>query len=83
MRESKGRGSVSRSIRYHRRYESDKKFRDKIRECSKRNRTKRMIKINKRCIDCKKLISPKATRCRECSIKMNRKDYLEELNNLQ
>ena len=83
MKESKGRGSVSRSIRYHRRYENDKKFRERIKEREKRYKINRKKKINKRCIDCNKLINPEATRCRKCSIKRHRIEYLKRLNNLE
>ena len=82
MRKRLGTGSVSRSMRYYTRIE-DEKFRNKIREHSRKNMINRKRRINKRCIDCKILISPEANRCRECSIKNHRKNYLEELNNLQ
>jgi hypothetical protein len=83
MKESKGRGSVSRSIRFHKKYEQDKEFRERVKQRQKIYKLRRKKKMNKRCLDCNKLINPEATRCRKCSIKRHRIEYLKRLYNLE
>lgn len=83
MKESKGRGSVSRSIRFHKKYEQDKEFRERVKQRQKIYKLRRKKKMNKRCLDCKKLIGTESTRCRECNIKNNRKIYLRNLEDLE
>ena len=78
MRDKKGRGSVSRCLRYSKRYNTEPEFKRKILEYSKVESRKRKNRMNKRCLDCKKLISPVAIRCRECSIKHIRNCYLKD-----
>lgn len=68
-KKDKGTGSVSRRFNYLSRKEKDPEWFNKIREMIKRNRIKRVKKINNRCIDCGKLIYPKAKRCQSCSSK--------------
>jgi uncharacterized OB-fold protein len=80
MKYKKGRGSVSRSFRMAKRYETDKKFRERMKERSKINHTQRIKRIDNRCEDCGVLISPKSKRCKPCSIKNNRKVYLNKQN---
>lgn len=79
--DSHGRGSVSRAFRYLKKRE-DKKFVEKLRRNSIETRKRRKIKINNRCIDCNKLISPDAIRCKVCSIKRNRLNYLNQMTTL-
>ena len=75
MRKGLHRGSVSRSLRYHERFDTDEKFRERLRKCSKESHRKQKIKVNKRCIDCGVLIQPKSIRCKRCSIRYNYKKY--------
>lgn len=70
------RGSVSRSFNYEKKWE-DPKFRQKSLDRNKKNEKLRKIKINNRCLDCKKLINPDSIRCKKCSIKYIRKKELE------
>lgn len=75
--DKKGRGSVSRSFVYERRWK-DEEFRKNSIERNKKSRLKRNKKINNRCKDCNKLISPSSLRCQKCSIKYIRKKYLKK-----
>jgi hypothetical protein len=67
-----GRGSVGRSIRRQRRWETDLEWKLKTKESHEKSRIKRRLKINNRCIDCNKLITPKSTRCLNCHLKKYR-----------
>ena len=78
MISKKGRGSVSRSFNYERKMK-DSTFRKKVSEARKFYNKRKKLKVNNRCIDCKKLISMKANRCRTCSILNNRNKYLVTL----
>ena len=78
MKDKKGRGSVSRSLRYYERMK-DKEYRDKVNNYSKIKARKRKKRINNRCIDCNTLILPNSKRCKSCGIIMNRQKYLVTL----
>lgn len=80
MKYKKGRGSVGRSIRISKRYETDKEFREKMKSTSRLNHKKRVERLNNRCKDCGILITPRSERCKSCSIKNNRKVYLNKRN---
>lgn len=80
MKYKKGRGSVGRSFRMAKRYETDELFKEKIKERTKINYILRLKRVNNHCEDCGILISPKSTRCKPCSIKNNRKVYLNKRN---
>jgi hypothetical protein len=64
-----GRGSVCRRIRYYERIENEKGFKEKMEELHKRKHKTYKKKFNKRCIDCNKLIVPRAKRCLNCATK--------------
>lgn len=72
-----GRSSIGRSIRRHYRWENDLEWKLKTQESHRKSRIKRRLRINNRCTDCNKLISPNATRCLNCHLKKSR--YLKVL----
>lgn len=72
----KGKGSVSRAFNYEKKAQN-KKYKEKMNALSRKYKLRSMKKINKRCIECGKLISPKSTRCKACSIISNHNKYLE------
>lgn len=74
-----GRGSVSRCLRYYEKYETDPEFRQRVLEGGRLRNKARKKKINKRCVDCGKLISPNSTRCKRCSIRNNYNKYLQKI----
>lgn len=75
-----GRGSVSRSFNYARKY-SNPEFREKLHEYNKLRFRNRKKKENKRCIDCGILVSPNALRCKSCSIRNNYNKYYKDREN--
>lgn len=66
-----GTGSVSRSFNYQKKYQNNPEFRKKVNEYSRKKYWKKKEKDNNRCVDCNKLISENATRCKACSIQNN------------
>jgi rRNA maturation endonuclease Nob1 len=62
----RARGSVSRSMIYHRRMQTDLEFRNRYKKSKHDSYLKRKKKFNKRCLNCNKLINPKSTYCNSC-----------------
>jgi rRNA maturation endonuclease Nob1 len=65
-----GRGSIGRSIRRIYRLQNELGYKIKCSKSLKKSQLKRKLRINNRCIDCNKLISPQAKRCDPCSRKV-------------
>lgn len=75
-----GRGSVSRSFNYARKY-LNPEFRRKCQEYSRIKAKRRKEEANKRCVDCGVLISPDSIRCKNCSIRHNYEKYYKNKEN--
>ena len=73
MTNKKGRGSVSRGFIYLRRKKRDPEFYSKKLKNSSDYERRRKKRVNKRCIDCNKLICPSAIRCKVCNYKRKKR----------
>jgi len=67
-------GNVSRCLKYHEKKIDRPDWYRRQQESAKRSNLKRKKRINKRCVDCGKLIGPTATRCQSHASKHMRKN---------
>ena len=79
-------GNVSRSLRYHDKKEEYPEWYKNRQEIAKISHLKIKKKVNKRCVDCGELITPRSTRCGSCGTKHTRKNkkwssYPENIEN--
>lgn len=76
--ECRKRGSVSRAIRRRKRFEEDIEYREKTIKSRLKSRLKRKREINKRCLNCGKLILSPSELCRKCYLSRNKKSGEKE-----